>query len=246
MNTGNHEYDDVVEEVEPIKKTQILRDELLATKDIDAETYDWYMSKQKENRATREEKNAIEKYNYKLEWKIEKVDEEFLTSWFKKTHVLRNLKLILGHKELNPLVTLDNNYGETIKLNNVKRLEKIKMIKELTNLLGFDLTQLGKNILISKETLTNNIKENIPDCEIFKKYDKSEILFGFRKGKINNIELVESLKPFLGFANTILTNWGLRIYVKRNKTNVRKNGKRTSKVINNYFLNYYKDINKYI
>jgi hypothetical protein len=68
-------------------------------------------------------------------------------------------------------------------------------------------------------------------------------MFGYEKSKIRK---VKTIKQFMGFMNSLLSEWGVVIeYVKSSKQIKTKN-KWHSMSVSNYELNYLNDIDKYV
>jgi hypothetical protein len=57
----------------------------------------------------------------------------------------------------------------------------------------------------------------VKECELFINLDICGPLFGFSKNKIS------STKSFMGFTNSLLNNWGLKICVDTKFTSIRIN-----------------------
>jgi hypothetical protein len=101
--------------------------------------------------------------------------------------------------------------------------------------LGFDLNNIGNDLILDRNTFVENMNQSIKSCKIFKDTIDCEFLFGVKSKNI------KSVKAFIGFINSIFKNWG--IYVKFNKKQIRN---RDRIYILSYSLNFYHEINKYL
>ena len=68
-------------------------------------------------------------------------------------------------------------------------------------------------------------------------------MFGFDKGKIGKVSTV---KQFMGFVNSLFSEWGIMIQLKRSYTSNIVDGKKKNIAIKYYLLTFTDDINKYI
>jgi hypothetical protein len=217
------------------KKDTLLKDEILESKDINIELYNLLYKKMCDNKATREEKFMIEKFALKIDWKVEEITDDFLSKFLGKTHVLYNLRWLLDD-------TLMNEYfGENL-LDKEFKMEQIKMIREVITKLGF-LLPLDPNIILDKETFEKNIAEVTGKSKLFVDVNKSQPLFNFDKVKIGN---VKNIKQFMGFINSLLTEWGLKIQMVRKIKNIIIDEKKTTKLIKTYKMLYINNIDKHI
>jgi hypothetical protein len=82
--------------------------------------YKEYVKCQESDKATSEQKYAIEKYIYRKVWGIETVNSEFMDKWFRKTYVLCNLKFLTG-------VNVVKKVGNMFKKNDVKNKKNNNM-----------------------------------------------------------------------------------------------------------------------
>jgi hypothetical protein len=195
------------------------------------------LNKQQNNEATKEQKLAIEKYLYKKHFKVNVIDKEFLDKYFRKIHVLINLKLLLGKKDIKLYNGIDENQIIRVNFDKIKKQEQINMIKQVINKLGFKFDNMNNKI--NKEDFLERINRCQEKCSLFIDTQKSQPLFGFNKKKLG------SVKSFLGFINTLLKDWGLKIQSDHEQKSVRENGKVKSKRFYFYTINYIDDFNTY-
>jgi hypothetical protein len=223
-----------------INKDIILKDELLKAKDISNNEFNLLIAKQKNSLATHEDKVLIERYLYKLNWKINDMTPEFLDSYYGKTESLLNLRFLLDKNKIDPYLL--NEFNEySVDYDKANKLEQIKMIKEIISKLGFN--NIGDGKLLDKETFEKNIKKVIQECELFANPNKSQPMFGFNKSKINGISTV---KKFMGFMNSVFREWGLVVNLKWTSTKKKINDERKTVKKSNYVLSYINNINNFI
>ena len=222
---------------EEYKRGTVMKDAILAAESISHETYRQMFARVMKNKASSQDKIKVEKYLIKKNWKIKVINEKFLEDWYGKTYVLFNLRFLLGKKAVEPWSTVDNDQ-DVLDFDKIKVLEQIKLLKDVFSKLGFEEIANGKKI--EREEFKNNIKKVTEECEIFNNPNKSQPLFGLNKTKVS------SIKSFLGFMNGILKDWGLILRNRQIVKKVKIKGVRKTQSINNYYLEYLRDINQYI
>lgn len=223
------------------KVDDIMKDDIANAENINYDTFQNYLNRQKRNDATKDEKVAIEKYLYKKHWKLKdasEVDDEFLDKYYRKTHVLFNLRALVGNDEIEPLVTLDDG-TKMVNFDKAVRKEQIRMIKDVMKKLGFSLGMIG-DIEIDRDKFIKRVEKVKISCELFSNTAKSQPLFGFSKTKI------ESVKSFLGFMNSLLKEWGLRIGLTKFQKRYKDGNKWMTKSIYKYSLLFDGDINDHL
>jgi hypothetical protein len=197
----SYEYDNTKYKKDKINKVNIMKEDLLKATDISKETYYHLLTKQNSDSATADEKYAIEKYLYKYYWKIDSIDEDFLNKCYRKIHVLFNYKSLQTGQ-----VTSYNTVDETYKdLDHKLKEEKLKTIQKLLDLLGFD--NVDTPTVINKDDFNKNKDSCIKKSNIFISKD-TQILFKLNK------KAITSMKSFLGFINTILGEYGIKVNSK--------------------------------
>ena len=207
--------------------------------DIDKDCFNEFMKCQMNNTATTEMKNAIEKYLYHKTWKVD-INVEFLDKWFRKTHVLDNLRQLKSNdiKE-DDIITIDEfTKKRYLNYDKAKQVIRIEYVKDLVETMGFSLDNIGKNSMISRDEFDLNKVNCFETCKIFTDKNQSELLFDVKIGKL------QTNKAFLGFVNKILQHYGL--CVKSQETNARD--AKTKKVCSsvNYYIKYIDNIDDYI
>jgi len=212
-----------------IKKTKsiFIKQSIVEAKDIDEYEYQELLRKQQINQATHNEKLSIEKYCYKVNWDVEKVDKKFMDLAYRKTHVLLNLRTIIFNDNKD-IETIDKEYLDYHK---TRRNERIIIVKDIIKELGYN-SYIEKKLIVSNtfdENKENIIKNNI----LFTNQKFSLPLFGMKKRKIL------SIKSFMGFINSILKEYGFEISVEQ------KAEKHIGKT-NYYYLDILKEFKNYL
>jgi hypothetical protein len=212
---------------------------IVEAEDVNDITFKQYLDKQNSNNATEAEKYAIEKYMYKKNWLVREINQEFMDKWFRKSHVLDNIKSLLEGKGIGNITTIDKfNKNNYLVYDKAKQKERVGMIEELIESIGFDLEDIGDNVVLDRETFVENMEKSVKNCKIFKDAVDCEFLFGVKSKR------VKTVKAFIGFVNSILKNWGLIINFKQNRVW----NKEIKNKINTYVykLCYYQYINEYM
>jgi hypothetical protein len=212
--------------------------DILEAEDINYDKYEEYIKNQQKNIATTDQKLAIEKYLYKRYFKVKDVNEEFLNKYFRKIHVLHNIRLLFGKKNLEVYDGFDQFEIKRIDFESAKKQEQIDMIKEVIDNIGFDLDNM--NIKVPRNVFQEAVNKCLKECTLFVDPQKSQPLFGFYKRKI------DSIKSFLGFMNSLLKDWGLKIENKVKFSNIKVNNKWKSIKIIKYYMNYHNNISNFI
>lgn len=190
-----------------IDKINIMKEHILNAPDCNEDEFKFLMLKQSNNIATLEDKFIIEKYLYKFYWNVDNITEEFLNKNYRKIHVLFNYNSLIN-RNLKTYDTMDDDYRD-IEL--IIKKKKLITIKELLLILGFknclDKISINK-ISINKIEFDKNKNICIKKCKIFTNKD---ILTLFKMNK----KTITSMKSFLGFVNSILSNYGIKINYER-------------------------------
>lgn len=221
-------------------KNKILKEEVLKADDIDHEEFNDLLNKQCNNQASREDKILIERYMLKKDWKVEEITAEFLEKYYGKTHVLNNLRCLLD-KSLVSLYMTNSKGDEVSDFDGTNKLEQIKMIEEVIKKIGFD--KVGDNKKLSREVFEENFKKVISESQLFVNSNKSQPMFNYDKVKISK---VSTIKQFMGFVNSLFSEWGIMVQLKRSYTCKRINNKKISINNNHYSLAFIDNINNYI
>ena len=228
------------------KKTKVdvvdfTKEAVLNAEYIDKHTFDQYMVNQMRNEATSDMKYAIEKYLYKKHWNVDEVDEAFLDHWYRKTYVLRNLKLLLKFDELNDndVFTVDKHTDKKLlDYDKAKDKQRLTLITDLIDKIGFDIDNIGKEHMLAREDFENNKAECLEQCKIFTDPTKSGNLFGVK------IKTLYTTRAFMGLVNSVLHHYGVCICIKQNGVWDKINKKKINTY--GYYLDYYQNINYHL
>lgn len=209
------------------KKDNTAKEEIIYNianaQNITNEEYENLLLKQKNNEEiTRDENNMINKMYYKKVWQLENIEDvsnEFLETHYNKIDSLKNNKLINIKLEDRKIILKE----EILKK---IRFEKIDMFLNIIKTLGFNIHD--KSIKIDKETLNNN-EDKVLEIINSRQYKN---MFGCKKA------IVKKEKFSI---NSLLDNYGLKIYSSRNRV---QKGK-VKMEFYEYTLNNLDYINKY-
>ena len=211
----------------------ITQKEILSAKNINSPNFEILYKKLI---LSNEEKILIEKYLYLKYWKINEITEDFMEKFYGKTYILYNLRWLINSSKIEPYIYVENK--ASTKFDQIEILEKIRVIKQLLNKLGYENVQDIKKI--ERKQFKENMKMVLSECELFINPKKCEPLFGFKKGKI------ESVKSFLGFINHILKDWGVQIKLCRTISSKILNKIKKTISKDYYHLNFIDKINNYL
>lgn len=125
-----------------------------------------------------------------------------------------------------------NSFDKNIKL------EQIEMIQEIINKLGFDMYNISQKL--DRKTFERNINDVTNNCQLFVDTDKSQLMFRYDKKKIINIE---TIRQFMGFVNSLLSEWGVIISTIKEYKSTKIDNKWCTSSIIKYKLNYINNIN---
>ena len=174
-------------------KTLTEHDKILKIGDINDIEYEKYLEKQKKSIATEEEKYKVKKHSLKLLYGVDILNEEILK--VDKSQIKNFIILI----DINNIKERTDNQSKESK-------KKIELILNLLNNIGFENIYTKK--IIIKYELENNLKNIIENSFIFKDEITRKILFNESKHKM---EEITNNKQFLGYVNSLLFNYCLKI-----------------------------------
>ncbi len=207
-----------------------MKKEILEAPDISKEDFGILLNKQMNNRATRSEKVQIEKYMYKHNFGIDKIDFHFLDCFYQKTDVLFNLLGLIDDKNLEG----SDKIGTKIDYDIQKKKEKNRIVREIINMLGFDNISDSKRI--ARKQFQSNIEVVKKLSYLFTNPKFCLSLFGLNKRNII------SVKSFLGFFNSLLSDYGIQIKsIIKSKWS---DGKKINEI--SYKINFINNIHEFI
>lgn len=202
----NDRPDEKIPDTKKITNTKII----LETDDISDDKYVELLEKQKKDDASQEDKFKIKKHTLKKALGLDTIDEDIINT-FDVSSVKNFVSLI---DEKNVKNSKDNQTAE-IK-------DRAKLINNLIKDLGF------KNIFdsseIDKQTFTKNVENVMEKNILFTNMKNTQVRFSLSKTKT-----IDSTKGFLGFVNTLLSRYHLKIGVKQVREEIKEEGKKTKK-----------------
>jgi hypothetical protein len=229
-NTGIIKNNDVNKKIKN-EQFVITVENLINAKNITNEEFDKLM---KTDKLSHEESYQIEKYMYKLNWGITNVTDDFLNKYFGKTKILFNLKYFLNG-EIKPYKTIMLDDKPIKKFNVDIKKEQIKLIKDVLDELDF--AEHGN--LLNRDVFIKKIKIINEKCELFLNFKKNlKILNTFENNNKKSNVNTNTTKGFIGFMNSILRGWGMKIKVKNNLKRKKIDKKWTTVNNINYSLIY--------
>lgn len=180
---------------------KILNEIILQTEDIDDEDYILFLDNQKKSVATEDEKYKIQKHSLKILYGVDKLNEDILK--------------LEGYQIKNFCGLIDINNISNSKDNQTKeQKKKIEVINELLNNIGFD-NIYDNNKYVEKEIIENKRNDIIKNTTIFKDEMIRKVLFN--ESKYNDD--ITTNKAFLGYVNTLLDCFCLKIYSDQMRLN---------------------------
>jgi len=185
-------------EEEVVEDMKMTADDLLvAAENIDDEQYKELLTKQKKNKATSEDKLKIKKHATKLSLGLDELSTQVLNVF--DLHSVQNF---------TSLIDIDN-----IKKNDdnqtLEAIDRSKTVKQLIQEIGFkhifDKKEIDQKTFL--KTVDNIIKTN----KMFTNMSNTRIRFGLDKDTH-----CKTNKAFLGFVNTLIKRYSLKIkYVRK-------------------------------
>ena len=215
---------------EDINKCKIDDTNLLnSIDDITEGKFKYLLEKQKQSNADKIDKLQIKKYLIKSSLGVDKLDENIL-EYYDSPLIIKKIEHLIDKTNIK-------NYNDNQTKENIK---KVDIINDLINKLGF---KLFDNKTISRDKFEKNIDEIIKTNELFINPKLANILFN--SSKVN----IKTNKQFLGFVNTVLENYKLKIQSKEirvKKEDIEKVGKTKDTAYSLEWLKGYDTINELI
>ena len=209
------------------KIINIQKDEIFMAEDIDKKTYDNLLKLQANNMATHKDKINIEKYCFKKHWNVNKIDKDMVDKFYGKNNVLSYCRLFSGTQTY-----------EKIEFYEQKIIEKIDIVKNTLNIVGFD--QVGDGTTLNKLQMESGVAKAIKKSQLFINKQKCSMLFN--DDEMVRVMIVKNVKQFLGLMKSIIHKWGITIEVTKHNVRIK------NKVVTNltYKLEYKNGIDKYL
>jgi hypothetical protein len=239
-------------------KININKEDIMKTKDVPKKEFIECLKNQQRNMASMEDKLIVERYMLKLDLGVDKLTDELIEKYYGKSFIVKNYRCLLNSNNLDIYVKKDDNKksdddkieDKIINHDFMKQKEKINMITEIIKLLGFK--SIEDKTLIEKTDFLKSVENVKTKSKLFTQPNISQPLFEFEKSKLykvlnkdklktknpeDNDENKINLKSFLGFINSICSDYGFEIILKQKTKKV--NEKYIS--INYYYIKYLVD-----
>ena len=188
------------------KGLKTINTSIINAKDISDEKYQDLLKKQKQSIATQRDKLEIKKHYYKRSLGLDKLDDDLLTK-FKYCNKINNFLYLID----------ETNKNHCIKIKEDELRTKRQYILNIINKLGFSLTDIynDKNIKFDIfETNMNNVIEYLLNEYINNK--RFNIILNESKHNIRKMK-DKSLKAHLGYINSFLASYSLKIAVAQER-----------------------------
>ena len=181
-----------------------IRDVLVAA-DVDEDEYFSLLEKQQSSIATKDDKIIVERHILKRLYGVDNLDSTILDTFNKEKinnyiHLLDCSNIIIGK---------DHQTTETFR--------KVELLNNLISKIGF--THMFDDQKIDSTTFNEKMSLIIKENILFTDQLGTKVLFNLEKSK--KIE-IKTTKAFLGFVNTLLSNYCLKISVHRKNIKVKK------------------------
>ena len=208
------------------KGNDVYKKKIIESDDIDQTKCNLILTKINKNSATEGEKFSVHKFKIQKFWGVTEVDQAFLDTYFRKEKGLVNLKYIL---DKNLAGVSDEYIDDYIS-------DKSKFIKEIVDVLGFDLTNM--DIILDKDTFYENKEKLLTASQFSTNYDNVRVLFGKPKSVLkrglHGVYLMNML-------NSYLNEFGLELVCKEGYKKINGKNHRSNKyklLINSNLLNF--------
>lgn len=220
---GNKTIEDTLKIVDK-NKIDSIKDDIFNADDISYTTYKEYMNNMIMSDATRDEKLSVEKFQFRATWGVTgELTKEFFSKHFSMTYKLLNLRKLIDGEDSKPLDFYD-----------AKRTERLKIVKKLIKQLGF--SSVNDKALLDRDKFIKRMNKVKKFNRLFNDMDNVAPLFGMDSKKI------KTLKAFMGYVNSVLSQYGCRIYRKSAKMKINESWK----TVNNYGIKMDKDVGSYV
>lgn len=198
------------------------KEKLLAVGDIAEETFNHLKRHIERNKATEEDKLQVERYYYKKHWDVKVFDKDFIDKAYKRTHILFNNKAINNLAVPN----FESQDVEYLDIGKKEKALKLKYINQLLEMFEFKAEDNTFSDKVLSATEFETYKDN--SLKKSKLFTNKEVLTMFGKRKQN----LTSNKSFLGFVNSLLDNYGIKIKtVQVSDRDIKGNKQNTYKII---------------
>jgi len=183
------------------KSKQIKNNQLLTAEDIKQLKANKLNKLQMQHELTEKEKYELERYYYKKLLGVDNLDDNIINKFCKNSKIKNFINLID-----------EKNYNKDLDDNNLINYNKLVLVKNLIHDLGFE--NIFSKKYYNEEDFKNIVNYVINNNELFKNKSK-KLLFN----KLKKTNYFESNKAFLGFINSILESYSIKIEYFRKQDN---------------------------
>jgi hypothetical protein len=201
------------------KTVNELYDELLSCKLIKALEYGKLCRYKEQNKATREDKIKMKKYEFCRLLGLDELNSELIKTFYYGKHLMYNFINLID----------DDNYRKTHDAQNIIYFEKLEFVHYLVKELGFINIFDSKN-LINGKTLEEKFKNVYNNHSIYKNQKKFKINFNIPFIKLDGNT---TIKQILGHLNSILINYSIKIKCVQTTINNKKVNSYSIEILNN-------------
>jgi hypothetical protein len=202
--TTKQAKDDDGEYEEQEAKINYTKQRIFDAEQVGKEGYEILIKHQSSNKATEDDKYAIERYLYCFHWDIAQKDltRDMLDDIYRQTGVLFNHRALMGQEVKSFSMTDGRGNDMDVKVRN----KKMKHINEMLRMLEFkdDEDKFIADKRVEGEDFIKLTAKALKKCALFT--DKTvHALFDMEK------KAPATNKAFLGYANSFLDNYGVKI-----------------------------------
>lgn len=122
------EYDGSKSTIKKEPASEIIKEEILNTKDITNDEYQKILELQNKGYSTQEDKLKIEKHIYKLKWDIDEINKDNIDVIYSSTSKMENLKVLLDKYDSDFKLDEDDVKPDKIVREQFKKEQKIKVV----------------------------------------------------------------------------------------------------------------------
>ena len=199
-----------IETEAPREKVNIINENIISADDIDEKTYIELLDKQKRSKATPFDKYMIKKHYYKKITGLDILDDKILSK-FKYSNVIANFLFLID----------DGNKTKGTKLKHDEISTKRQYVLNIIDKLGFAMHDIFKTNEVKNkikyDTFENNmmaaIKYLLDEHKTNKRFN---MIMNESKHNINKMKDA-TLKAQLGYLNSILSSYALKISSTQHK-----------------------------
>lgn len=217
-----YEYIPCEGEVKEDDKVNMMRNKIIAAKDITEERYMELKEKQKRNELKEGEKYELEKAIYKRKYGLSEVPEEFLKKYYKKLGLIDKHINLIDERNIKYYNEKEKNYDLE------REIKETRIVKEMIKAKGYEHCYDDKKI--SKEEMEKKMGEV---TALKREYYRT------RNAKCKK---EDTFKKQIGGINKILHEYGIQL--KNIKKKIRENGKICNKY--EYMLERMNKIDEYV